>query len=634
METPANLGGVADPRLSAEPDAIASYHYDENTGRPIYRKNRSAQIYDPAISFEEYHYFASIEREYEKTLPADKGLSSVWKTMIGYLKGRREAEKDRTIRTGQIISMPEAESEPERNADEADSQKSSKEKYGRDEENRSGPAQSSKENFGKDEANRVNSASPPVSDEEWHTASRAARTATWGAVFYLITTDILGPFSVPWSLSQLGYGPGAALYAVFGFMAFFSGLQLHNQFLGLDSEKYPVKNYGDLAYRIFGGWARHVVNVLQSLQFFLNVTLLIVSKGQGLAQLAKGPSGNGFLCFVVAQVIFLACGALLGQIRTLQRLSYLANIAVWMNVFILIMTMVITNTSEPNWDAVKASYGIEEGPIYHTAKIPDGKGLTDQINGLMQSVYSYGGATLFNELMAEMRRPRDFWKGLILADLFIFSCYIIFGMVVYSAQGQGTFNPAYQGINPYAWQTVGNVFALITGLIAATLYGNIGIKVLYANVGREFLHFPPLEERGGKFIWIAFVPIYWALAFVLAAAVPQISYLGSFVGAAMILQFTYTFPPILMIGYNVLKDSMIDEDVFVPATGELHRADGSFKRFWRGYSKKLLGNLFNTFYFLGAVVTAVLGIYSSIIGMKNSYSDASIKAFSCTSPAG
>ena len=36
-----------------------------------------------------------------------------------------------------------------------------------------------------------------VSDAEWMQASRAARTATWGAVFYLITTDILGPYTVP-----------------------------------------------------------------------------------------------------------------------------------------------------------------------------------------------------------------------------------------------------------------------------------------------------------------------------------------------------------------------------------------------------------------------------------------------------
>ena len=34
-----------------------------------------------------------------------------------------------------------------------------------------------------------------VSEEEYINASRAVRTATWGAVFYLITTDILGPWS-------------------------------------------------------------------------------------------------------------------------------------------------------------------------------------------------------------------------------------------------------------------------------------------------------------------------------------------------------------------------------------------------------------------------------------------------------
>jgi hypothetical protein len=36
-----------------------------------------------------------------------------------------------------------------------------------------------------------------VSQEEWNQASRACRTATWSAVFYLVTTDIMGPYSVP-----------------------------------------------------------------------------------------------------------------------------------------------------------------------------------------------------------------------------------------------------------------------------------------------------------------------------------------------------------------------------------------------------------------------------------------------------
>lgn len=38
------------------------------------------------------------------------------------------------------------------------------------------------------------------------------------------------------------------------------------------------------------------------------------------------------------------------------------------------------------------------------------------------------------------------------------------------------------------------------------------------------------------------VPIYWGGAFVIAAAVPQIANLTAFVGAACILQFSYTFP--------------------------------------------------------------------------------------------
>lgn len=36
-----------------------------------------------------------------------------------------------------------------------------------------------------------------VVDEEWYQAERALRTATWGAIFYLITTDVLGPYAAP-----------------------------------------------------------------------------------------------------------------------------------------------------------------------------------------------------------------------------------------------------------------------------------------------------------------------------------------------------------------------------------------------------------------------------------------------------
>jgi len=73
-------------------------------------------------------------------------------------------------------------------------------------------------------------AAPPdavaVSDGEWHQAQRAARTAGWAAVFYLITTDVLGPYTVPWAMAQMGYGPGISLYTIFGALAGYTGWQV------------------------------------------------------------------------------------------------------------------------------------------------------------------------------------------------------------------------------------------------------------------------------------------------------------------------------------------------------------------------------------------------------------------------
>ena len=43
---------------------------------------------------------------------------------------------------------------------------------------------------------------------------------------------------------------------------------------------------------------------------------------------------------VVAEVIFTIIGFVLGQIRTLQRLSWLANLAIWLNVLVIIVTCV------------------------------------------------------------------------------------------------------------------------------------------------------------------------------------------------------------------------------------------------------------------------------------------------------
>lgn len=430
----------------------------------------------------------------------------------------------------------------------------------------------------------------------------------------------------------MGYGPGVVLYTIFGLFAAYGGFLLWKMFLQLDSDRYPIKSYGDIGFRVYGTIVRHCVNFLQSFQLLFNVGIIIVTNGQGLSQMAAKPDGTGRVCYIILCFVWAIAGMIAGQIRTLQRLGWLANAAIWMNVFIIIASMAVAGSSGPNYTAAEAQYEFTKGPIIRTGGPPSDVKFDGQLVGLMQAVYSYGGAMLFTEFMSEMRRPFDFWKGMVCAQIFIYFCYMLYGLFVYSYQGQFTINPAYQGIAPYAWQTVFNAFALVSGLIAALLYGNIGIKVVYNNVFMDLFHFPSLAVRSGKLAWCAIVPIYWGIAFVVAAGIPQVSNLSGFIAAACILQFSYTFPPMLMLGFRIKRDALQQGEGFDPSSGQTLRHDGGMKRWARGFKKNLLFNVFNLFFFLGSLTTAVLGIYSSIKGMKDAYAKGASTGFSCKSP--
>ena len=107
-----------------------------------YIKPQNRKLHDPNVTLEEYHYYAQQTREIEKTYESPKLR---WREIIHKKKNN------------------------EINVDSNETGQDSK-------------ALHSDVNFA-DPAARAQ-----ISDEEWVNASRAFRTASWGAVFYLITT--------------------------------------------------------------------------------------------------------------------------------------------------------------------------------------------------------------------------------------------------------------------------------------------------------------------------------------------------------------------------------------------------------------------------------------------------------------
>jgi hypothetical protein len=166
MSTAANLaldGG--DPR---EPD------FAPEGGMTAFRMHL---LNDPNVSFEEYLYYASITRAQEKAeydaTPKEK------KTLKGMIKNRFRVHSP---------TPKEAPSPPQASITGGD------EKVALDADEKHGV------NPEADQPVQIRHYTDPsqVSEEEWKTLSRGIRTAGWSTCFYLITTDILGPFSTPY----------------------------------------------------------------------------------------------------------------------------------------------------------------------------------------------------------------------------------------------------------------------------------------------------------------------------------------------------------------------------------------------------------------------------------------------------
>lgn len=141
-------GGEGDPRLSvdaANPARIAPRH---------------RLLHDPKVSYEEYRYYAARTRAEEEASSRLDQPKTTLKNII--FPPKNGPSVTHVTSNGEGGGAPTVDAEKRHSVS----------------------------NLAKKEE-RLH-----ITDEEWTNASRALRTATWAACFYLITTDILGPFGI------------------------------------------------------------------------------------------------------------------------------------------------------------------------------------------------------------------------------------------------------------------------------------------------------------------------------------------------------------------------------------------------------------------------------------------------------
>ncbi|KAK9685520.1 hypothetical protein K7432_015464, partial [Basidiobolus ranarum] len=152
-----------------------------------------------------------------------------------------------------------------------------------------------------------------------------------------------------------------------------------------------------------------------SIQLLFNVAVIILGNGLGLSQISEYK-----VCFSVLTLIWAIAGICIGQIRSLKNFG-------WLNLIGLVVIMGVVANTAPNFSAAHQQNGVLGTTI--VTKVVITGSLDTQIVGIMQIVYSYGGAMMFIGFMTEMKRPMDFWKAMLYAQILIFSCYMVFGVL-------------------------------------------------------------------------------------------------------------------------------------------------------------------------------------------------------------
>ncbi|KAH0843158.1 hypothetical protein AYO21_03448 [Fonsecaea monophora] len=554
---------------------------------------------DPTVTFEEYSFWAKIEREmeaeeYRRYMAKLKGGG-----MVGYLKAyfSNSTEFD--------ASSIEGSQEEVTHSDSA------------------------KQDHPEKEKNAIvanDSGLTPIApskihdmDAEWRRAARALRTTGWITIFYLITTDILGWSQTPYVFASVGYGLGVGIFVLFGIAAAASGLMIWKVFLALDSSRYPMLSFGDPFFRLFGPKTRHFINVTQAFQMWCSVCVVLMGNSQVLSQLAKAK-----VCYIAIVIINMVIGMASGWLRSLKHLGWLCNFAVWFNIvsFIIICAAAALNGPDPTvalqttllkkFDPVKTFIGTPPAEYQQQST----NLFAAQFNGIDTIVYAYSGALLFVAFLSEMRHPMDFWKGCLLAQTFILVVYVFFGAFVYTYIGQYSITSITQVVSPYGLQLVSNILALVTGFLAIFLYFNIGMKTVYLEVGQELCGLPPISTKKGYYFWLVLGPVYWIIALVLAVSVPNFTSITNLIGGLLSLNFTYSIPAIMYVAWAIQNAAALPGEGFDPYTGVTTRHDEGWPRYMRGLRKSWWYSVPSILFALGGLASSGMGSWSAIQSLK------------------
>ncbi|KAF2102791.1 neutral amino acid permease [Rhizodiscina lignyota] len=318
----------------------------------------------------------------------------------------------------------------------------------------------------------------------------------------------LGILSLPSTLFSLGALGGALSVIGWGLLNTYCAILIGN----FRHNHTTCHSIVDMGMILGGKVLKETCGVLFLLGWILAVGASILGVSTGLNALSSHATCTVWWSFIT--YIVVALGASLPKFHSLGWITWIGSASIFTAVFIIVIAVTTRDrpAAAPQSGPYELGYFVIGSPSF--------------ISGMVASLNifnSSAGANSFIPLMAEMKRPKDFNKAVIIVMSFSGACYIAFSLVIYRWCGQWVTSPSLASAGPVIEKVCYGI--ALPGLLAiALLCLHVASKYLFVRILRKSPHL----QAKSAIHWITWFSCTFGLgtlSFIMAEAIPVFNYL-------------------------------------------------------------------------------------------------------------
>ncbi|KAF2100618.1 amino acid transporter [Rhizodiscina lignyota] len=399
----------------------------------------------------------------------------------------------------------------------------------------------------------------------------------WQVGVHMIAETIsLGVLSLPHVLKTLGLFWGLFCILSFGMLATYNGY-VYGQFFRANK---AIASVADAANVVGGRYAKEFVGACSTIVLIFIMAAHISTFSMAMNVLTD--HGTCTTVFAIVGVILSILCTIPRKLSNMAWFSVASCISIGAAVFITMIGIAVSDKP--------ADLHIE---VFATP------GFLDAMTAILNLILAYAGHVAYFSFIAELKRPEDFTKSLVMTQSFTTFFYIMTSVVIYCFAGDHVMAPAL-GSAPPLIEKIAYGVAMPTIIIAGVINGHVAVKYVWLRIWEHNRN--EVTKNSFKAIgsWIGIVVLIWIAAWLIAEGIPSFQLLLALVSALFMGWFSYGFSGIFW--WNINWSS------------------------WRSSKRKIcLAVLNSTIIVIGALI-CIIGLYATA---KNLANGAGGSSFSC-----